>query len=103
MVYPPDSCYLEDSRHIRQQTSLSKIKRFFRTIQVMRCIIALFAEARGLLPVDNCIYQYSYSIDGLRQQLDRRASGRGGERLAQGRSSWPRLVALFNLIYHRSE
>jgi hypothetical protein len=69
---------------------------------IMRCIIALFAEARGLLPVDNRIYQHSYSIDGLRQQLDRRASGRGGERLAQGRSSWPRLVALFNLIYHGS-
>src|ERR1039457_1249516 len=39
MVYPPDSCYLEDSRHIRQQTSLSKIKRFFRTIQVFLCVI----------------------------------------------------------------
>lgn len=69
---------------------------------IMRCIIALFAEARGLLPVDNRIYQHSYSIDGLRQQLDRRASGRGGERLAQGRSAWPRVVALFNLIYHGS-
>ena len=69
---------------------------------IMRCIIALFAEARGLLPVDSRIYQQSYSIDGLRQQLDRRASGRGGERLAQGRSAWLRLVALFNLIYHGS-
>jgi hypothetical protein len=69
---------------------------------VMRCIIALFAEARGLLPVDNRIYQQAYSIDGLRQQLDRRAGGRGSERLAQGRSAWPRLVALFNLIYQGS-
>ncbi|MRR55724.1 MAG: hypothetical protein EG822_14670 [Deltaproteobacteria bacterium] len=69
---------------------------------IMRCIIALFAEARGLLPVDNRIYQHSYSIDGLRQQLDRRASGRGGERLAQGRSAWPRVVALFNLIHQGS-
>lgn len=69
---------------------------------VMRCIITLFAEARGLLPVDNRIYQQAYSIDGLRQQLDRRAGGRGSERLAQGRSAWPRLVALFNLIYQGS-
>ena len=69
---------------------------------IMRTIVALFAEARGLLPVDNRIYQQSYSIDGLRQQLDRRASGRGGERLAQGRSAWPRMVSLFNLIYYGS-
>ncbi|QXE87382.1 hypothetical protein KP003_02945 [Geomonas nitrogeniifigens] len=69
---------------------------------IMRYIVTLFAEARGLLPVDNRIYQHAYSIDGLRQQLDRRASGRGGERLSQGRSAWPRVVALFNLVYHGS-
>jgi len=66
---------------------------------VMRCIITLFSEARSLLPVDNPIYQQAYSLEGLRQQLDRRAGGRGNERLTQGRSAWPRLVALFNLIY----
>ena len=69
---------------------------------VMRCIITLFAEARNLLPVDHPIYQRAYSLDGLRQSLDRRASGRGNERLAQGRSAWPRLMALFGLIYHGS-
>lgn len=66
---------------------------------IMRCIITLFSEARSLLPVDNPIYQQAYSLEGLRQQLDRRAGGRGNERLTQGRSAWPRLVALFNLIY----
>lgn len=69
---------------------------------IMRCIIALFAEARGLLPADNRIYQQAYSIDGLRQLLDRRSGGRVGERLAQGNSAWPRLIALFNLIYYGS-
>lgn len=69
---------------------------------VMRCIITLFAEARGLLPVDNPIYQHAYSLEGLRQQLDRRAGGRGNERLTQGRSAWPRLIGLFNLIYQGS-
>ncbi|MBL8375658.1 hypothetical protein [Accumulibacter sp.] len=69
---------------------------------VMRCIITLFAEARNLLPVDNPIYQGAYSLEGLRQSLDRRASGRGNERLAQGRSAWPRLMALFGLVYHGS-
>ncbi|SAL04028.1 Eco57I restriction-modification methylase [Caballeronia arationis] len=69
---------------------------------VMRCIITLFAEARNLLPVDNPIYQRAYSLEGLRQSLDRRASGRGNERLAQGRSAWPRLMALFGLVYYGS-
>lgn len=69
---------------------------------IMRCIITLFAEARGLLPVDHPIYQQAYSLEGLRQQLDRRAGGRGNERLSQGRSAWPRLIGLFNLIHQGS-
>jgi hypothetical protein len=69
---------------------------------VMRCIITLFAEARGLLPVDNPVYQQAYSLEGLRQQLDRRSGGRGSDRLSHGRSAWPRLIGLFNLIYHGS-
>lgn len=69
---------------------------------IMRCIVTLFAEARQLLPVDNTIYQQAYSLEGLRQQLDRRSGGRGSDRLTHGRSAWPRLIALFKLIYHGS-
>ena len=69
---------------------------------VMRCIITLFAEARNLLPLDNPIYQRAYSLEGLRQTLDRRASGRGNDRLSQSRSAWPRLMASFRLIHEGS-
>lgn len=69
---------------------------------IMRSIITLFAEARGLMPVDNPIYQQAYSLEGLRHQLDRRAGGRGNERLSQGRSAWPRMIGLFNLIHEGS-
>lgn len=69
---------------------------------VMRCIIMLFAEARNLLPVDNPVYQRAYSLEGLRQNLDRRATGRGNDRLSQSRSAWPRLMALFRLIHEGS-
>ena len=69
---------------------------------IMRCIITLFAEARGLMPVDNPIYQQAYSLEGLRHQLDRRAGGRGNDRVSQGRSAWPRLIGLFNLIHEGS-
>lgn len=69
---------------------------------VMRCIVLFFAEARLLLPIDNRLYQSSYSLEGLRQQLDRRAGGRSSERLKQSRSAWPRLVSLFRLVYEGS-
>jgi SAM-dependent methyltransferase len=75
---------------------------------VMRCVVLLFAEARGgadrpLLPRDNPIYRASYSIQGLREQLDRAAGGRAAERLRHGQSAWPRLMSLFRLVYHGSQ
>ncbi|MBW4420721.1 MAG: hypothetical protein KME13_16040 [Myxacorys californica WJT36-NPBG1] len=66
---------------------------------VMRCVVILFAEARDLLPRDNPIYHSAYGLQGLREQLDRRAGGRAAERLRQGVSSWSRLLALFKLVY----
>lgn len=71
---------------------------------IMRCVVLLFAEARGgedrpLLPRDNPIYRASYSLQGLREQLDRGAGGRPAERHA----AWPRLMSLFRLVYHGSQ
>jgi hypothetical protein len=65
---------------------------------VMRCVVILFAEARDLLPRDNPIYHSAYGLQGLREQLDRRAGGRAAERLRQGVSAWSRLLALFKLV-----
>ncbi|WLT40632.1 hypothetical protein NON20_25705 (plasmid) [Synechocystis sp. B12] len=42
---------------------------------IMRCVFILFAEARNLLPRDNEIYNQSYSLQGLREQLDRVSGG----------------------------
>ena len=69
---------------------------------IMRCVIILFAEARDLLPRDNVIYHDSYGLQGLREQLDRLAGGRAQERLRHSYSAWPRLLALFRLMYHGS-
>ena len=66
---------------------------------IMRCVVILFAEARDLLPRNNPIYHGSYGIQGLREQLDRLAGGRATERLRNGFSAWPRLLALFRLVY----
>jgi len=69
---------------------------------VMRCVVVLFAEARGLLPIADPIYNVSYSLQGLRTQLDRMAGGRSKESLRQQVSAWPRLISLFRLIYEGS-
>ncbi len=67
---------------------------------VMCCVVVLFAEAReGLLPRSNRFYEGSYSLQGLRAQLDIAAGGRGGERLRNRHGAWPRLLALFRLLY----
>ncbi|HSH01929.1 MAG TPA: hypothetical protein VLL52_05365 [Anaerolineae bacterium] len=69
---------------------------------MMRCVIILFAEARDLLPRNNPIYHHSYGLQGLREELDRRAGGRA-ERLRHTYTAWPRLLALFDLVYHGSD
>lgn len=76
---------------------------------VMRCVVILFAEARGdLLPRENPLYNDAYSLQTLREYLGRLAGGhaaeqRQNERLQNRYSAWPRLVALFRLIYYGSE
>jgi len=77
---------------------------------VMRCVVILFAEARELLPRDNPVYEDSYGIQGLRTLLDRIAGGHGGPdegrsrltRLHHSHWAWPRLLALFRLVYRGS-
>lgn len=69
------------------------------TRMIMRCVVILFAEARDLLPRNNPIYYNSYCIQGLREQLDRFAGGNASERLRNTYSAWPRLLALFRLVY----
>ena len=61
----------------------------------MRLVVILFAEARGLLPRDNALYDASYGLNGLFERLDR-ASLRGS--LADGVAAWPRVLALFALV-----
>ncbi len=70
---------------------------------VMRCVVVLFAEARGLLPRSNAFYESSYGLQGLREHLDQQAQGRSAERLRHGYSAWPRLLSLFSLVYEGSQ
>lgn len=66
---------------------------------VMRLVVVLFAEARGLLPVDNAVYHGSYGLRGLQDDLRRLARA---QRLSSSQSAWPRLLALFRLVHDGS-
>ncbi|KMY85700.1 hypothetical protein BUMB_02941 [Candidatus Paraburkholderia calva] len=55
---------------------------------VMRCVITLFAETRGLMPMDNRVYRRAFSLDAMLSGRSLRA--------------WPRLIALFRLIHDGS-
>ncbi len=68
---------------------------------VMRMVVILFAEARDLLPRDNALYFGSYGLQGLRESLRRAAGGRL-ERLRTRHGAWPRVLALFRLVYEGS-
>ncbi|MYI96618.1 MAG: hypothetical protein F4075_06895 [Acidobacteria bacterium] len=61
----------------------------------MRLVVILFAEARGLLPRNNALYDASYGLNGLYERLYR-AAFRGG--LRNDFAAWPRVLALFGLV-----
>ncbi len=63
---------------------------------VMRLVVVLFAEARGLLPRDDAVYHAAYGLGGLHEALKRRAAS--GRLQAHSHSAWPRLLALFELV-----
>ncbi|MGE0023683.1 MAG: hypothetical protein AB7S70_08655, partial [Hyphomicrobium sp.] len=72
---------------------------------VMRMVVVLFAEARDdLLPRSNPVYHLSYGLQGLREALQLSGAGTrdGLARLAHRHAAWPRVLALFRLIYRGS-
>ena len=62
----------------------------------MRLVVALFAEARELLPRENALYHESYGLNGLLERLQRDAAH--GVAMDQGYGAWPRVLALFRLV-----
>ncbi|MBX3023797.1 hypothetical protein KF840_02695 [bacterium] len=82
-------------------------KQIYRaaTRVVMRMVVVLFAEARDdLLPRGNPVYHLSYGLQGLREALQQAGAGTrdGLARLAHRHAAWPRVLALFRLIYDGS-
>ncbi len=64
---------------------------------IMRLVVLLFAEARGLLPTDNPIYRNSYGLSSLQDSLNRTS-----QQSEPAYSAWPRLLGAFRLVYEGS-
>ena len=62
----------------------------------MRLVVILFAESRELLPRDNALYDSSYGLNGLFEQLERDAAQ--GRAMRESYSAWARVLALFQLV-----
>ena len=63
----------------------------------MRLVVILFAESRDLLPRDNALYHSAYGLQGLLEQLQ--AMHNQGVPLTERHSAWPRVLALFRLVW----
>ena len=66
----------------------------------MRLVVILFAESRDLLPRDNALYHESYGLNGLLERLERETAHGGA--LAESHGAWPRVLALFKLVWEGS-
>lgn len=64
---------------------------------IMRLVVLLFAEARGLLPNDNPIYRASYGLSSLHDLLSRPSKPPH-----PAYSAWPRVLGAFRLVYEGS-
>ena len=65
---------------------------------LLRLVFCLYAEDRGLLPVDKELYAEFYSVLGLFDQLQRDA-GEFPDSMDRRFGAWDRLLALFRLIW----
>ncbi|MDQ0257512.1 hypothetical protein J2S74_004970 [Evansella vedderi] len=65
---------------------------------IMRLVVVLFAEARGLLPRDISTYNESYSLEGVYEKLKNALIYEGAYTLTQRGNSWLRIISLFRVI-----
>jgi hypothetical protein len=66
---------------------------------MMRIVFLLFAEERGLLPLNNPIYAGAYSAGRLADDLKQRADAGSEHELEHSHAAWRRLLALFTAVH----
>jgi hypothetical protein len=66
---------------------------------MMRVLFLLFAEERRLLPSDDTLYDNSYSVGRLVEQLEQRAAIHGEQTLQHRSGAWHRLLAVARALH----
>ncbi len=66
---------------------------------MMRLVLLLCAEERGILPLDDPFYNQSYAISTLQTQLREIADQFGEEILERNYDAWSRLLAAFRAVH----
>ncbi len=66
---------------------------------LMRLVFLLFAEERGLLPLDDELYARSYALWTLRDQLQSERDLHGEDPLERRSTAWYRVLALFRAVH----
>lgn len=70
---------------------------------MMRLVFVLCAEERGLLLLDDLVYDQNYAISTLRGQLAVEADQHGQEVLERKHDAWARLLAVFRAVFEGIE
>ena len=66
---------------------------------LMRLVFLLYAEERGLLPLDDDTYATTYAVSTLAQDLRDRATEQGEHTLERTSVGWHRLLAVFRAVH----
>ncbi len=66
---------------------------------LMRLVFLLYAEERGLLPLDDDTYANAYAVNTLADSLRDRATDHGEDALERTSTGWYRLLALFRGVH----
>jgi hypothetical protein len=66
---------------------------------LMRLVFLLYAEQRGLLPLDDDTYAAGYAASTLARQLRERASDVGEDALERSSAAWHRPLATFRAVH----
>ena len=66
---------------------------------MMRLVFVLCAEERGLLLLDDPVYDQNYAVSTLRGQLEQDSDQHGPEVLERRHDAWSRLLAVFRAVY----
>ncbi|HEY0169146.1 MAG TPA: type IIL restriction-modification enzyme MmeI [Jatrophihabitans sp.] len=66
---------------------------------LMRLVFLLYAEERGLLPLDDDTYASAYAVNTLADSLRDRATDHGEDALERTATGWYRLLSLFRGVH----